>query len=169
MGRGDWLSVPGTYGAYQHHGIDLGDGRVCHYTSDLGQFAARTLNLPGHGDVLASFSVRSPVLCLKPLSFRSLRLLTIPCVDSSLNGTTGAKQPVQAEIQIQSMSEFTGQGLRPVTVVRQCMSHDDGDHIVYRALSCLGERKYDLLFNNCEHFACWAFTGEQRKSEQVCG
>ncbi len=129
MARGDWLSVPGTYGAYQHHGIDLGDGRVCHYTSDLGQFAAQTLNLPGQG---------------------------------------GSKQPVQAEIQIQTMAEFTDHGRRPVTVVRHCMSHDDGDHIVYRALSSLGERKYDLLFNNCEHFASWAFTGAERKSEQVC-
>jgi hypothetical protein len=64
-----------------------------------------------------------------------------------------------------------------------------------RALSCLGERKYgmcrpysvsclfqndssrffrilltslaDLLFRNCEHFATWAFSGQEGRSEQV--
>lgn len=38
--------------------------------------------------------------------------------------------------------------------------------IVERAYRCLGEDDYNLLFNNCEHFACWCVTGEKR-SEQV--
>ena len=38
--------------------------------------------------------------------------------------------------------------------------------IVERAYRCLGEDDYHLLFNNCEHFACWCVTGEKR-SEQV--
>lgn len=40
------------------------------------------------------------------------------------------------------------------------------EEIVERAYRCLGEDHYNLLFNNCEHFACWCVTGEKR-SEQV--
>jgi Lecithin retinol acyltransferase len=43
----------------------------------------------------------------------------------------------------------------------------DADNIVIeRAESRLGESEYNLLFNNCEHFAVWCKTG-QHKSEQV--
>ena len=48
----------------------------------------------------------------------------------------------------------------PVYVVE----YDDGfsyipDVVVERAESRLGEHKYNLLFNNCEHFASWCKTG----------
>ncbi|MGL5083930.1 MAG: lecithin retinol acyltransferase family protein [Microcoleaceae cyanobacterium] len=33
------------------------------------------------------------------------------------------------------------------------------DTVIRRAESRLGERKYNLLFNNCEHFATWCITG----------
>ncbi|WP_413167315.1 lecithin retinol acyltransferase family protein [Capilliphycus salinus ALCB114379] len=33
------------------------------------------------------------------------------------------------------------------------------DTVIQRAESRLGERKYNLLFNNCEHFATWCVTG----------
>ncbi len=38
--------------------------------------------------------------------------------------------------------------------------------VVERAESRLGERKYNLLFNNCEHFASWCKTGVS-ESQQV--
>ena len=37
---------------------------------------------------------------------------------------------------------------------------------VERARSCIGQRGYDLLTHNCEHFAIWCKTGVE-KSEQV--
>lgn len=40
------------------------------------------------------------------------------------------------------------------------------EEIVERAYRCLGKDDYNLLLNNCEHFACWCVTGEKR-SEQV--
>lgn len=42
------------------------------------------------------------------------------------------------------------------------------EQVVRRAESRLGERKYNLLFNNCEHFATWCKTGKSR-SAQVAG
>lgn len=41
-----------------------------------------------------------------------------------------------------------------------------GRDIVRRARSRLGERRYDLLNNNCEHFCNWCLRGESR-SEQI--
>jgi hypothetical protein len=40
------------------------------------------------------------------------------------------------------------------------------DVVVSRAASRLGERKYNLLFNNCEHFATWCKTGIS-ESQQI--
>ena len=40
--------------------------------------------------------------------------------------------------------------------------------VVQRAESRLGEQKYDLLTNNCEHFATWCKTGHH-ESEQLSG
>ncbi|MCL2923250.1 MAG: lecithin retinol acyltransferase family protein [Trichodesmium sp. MAG_R04] len=33
------------------------------------------------------------------------------------------------------------------------------DTVIQRAVSRLGERKYNIIFNNCEHFATWCITG----------
>lgn len=41
-----------------------------------------------------------------------------------------------------------------------------GDEVVRRARSRLGEDRYRLTTNNCEHFCAWCVTGEDR-SEQV--
>ncbi|MGF1520804.1 MAG: lecithin retinol acyltransferase family protein [Leptolyngbyaceae cyanobacterium] len=40
--------------------------------------------------------------------------------------------------------------------------------VVQRAESRLGEQRYDLLTNNCEHFATWCKTG-RKESEQLAG
>ncbi|HEX4152251.1 MAG TPA: lecithin retinol acyltransferase family protein [Steroidobacteraceae bacterium] len=37
-----------------------------------------------------------------------------------------------------------------------------GQHTVRRARSRLGERRYDLLRNNCEHFCNWCLLGDPR-------
>lgn len=41
-----------------------------------------------------------------------------------------------------------------------------GTQICQRAQSRLGEYRYSILFNNCEHFATWCVTGEH-SSEQI--
>jgi len=41
-----------------------------------------------------------------------------------------------------------------------------GEETINRARSRIGEKSYNLLFNNCEHFALWCKTGKS-KSAQV--
>ena len=67
------------------------------------------------------------------------------------------------EILRSPLSEFS-QG-----EVVSVMGHTDASPAgvtLRRAMSRLGEQNYNLLFNNCEHFATWCKTGRHR-SEQV--
>ena len=54
----------------------------------------------------------------------------------------------------------------PVKKVPHSDSPYTGDEIRERAFSRLGEEEYDLVLNNCEHFANWCCMGEE-ESEQV--
>ena len=67
------------------------------------------------------------------------------------------------EILRSPVSEFS-QG-EVVSVLNQANASPAGVTL-RRAMSRLGEQNYNLLFNNCEHFATWCKTGRHR-SEQV--
>ena len=67
------------------------------------------------------------------------------------------------EILRSSVSEFS-QG-EVVSVLNHANACPAGVTL-RRAMSRLGEQNYNLLFNNCEHFATWCKTGRHR-SEQV--
>src|SRR6516164_6871893 len=54
----------------------------------------------------------------------------------------------------------------PYRIGRMPPNRHAGEDIVRRARSRLGERRYHLLRNNCEHFCNWCQLGECR-SEQV--
>ncbi|WP_176060614.1 lecithin retinol acyltransferase family protein [Paraburkholderia sp. BCC1876] len=54
----------------------------------------------------------------------------------------------------------------PLTVRATPSARYVGDEAVSRARSRLGENRYRLLTNNCEHFCAWCLLGESR-SEQV--
>lgn len=77
------------------------------------------------------------------------------------SGELGAK--TNAEIRRDSLTVFLDGGEVEVVSYRAC---DPPAIAVERALSRLGERGYNLFFNNCEHFATWCKTGE-RRSKQV--
>lgn len=57
-------------------------------------------------------------------------------------------------------------GGRPVAIKFRPRPRFSPDEIVARARSRLGENRYRLTSNNCEHFAEWCLSGESR-SEQV--
>ena len=73
----------------------------------------------------------------------------------------------KGEIAITTLEEFMGDQDK-LYVVEYASSEaiHSSDEIVERALSRVGEDDYNLMFNNCEHFACWCVTGKH-KSKQV--
>jgi len=57
----------------------------------------------------------------------------------------------------------------PLSVRATPMPRYAGDEAVRRARSRLGENRYRLLTNNCEHFCAWCLLGESRSEQvQVC-
>ena len=56
-------------------------------------------------------------------------------------------------------------GKRPIRVGRVSTEALRGADIVRRARSRLGERCYDVLKNNCEHFCSWCQVGESRSTQ----
>lgn len=53
---------------------------------------------------------------------------------------------------------------QPVTVIAYRNASADGVTL-RRAISRIGEQNYNLLFNNCEHFAIWCKTGRHRSGQ----
>ena len=64
---------------------------------------------------------------------------------------------------LRSPLEDFSQG-QPITVVDHPSASTPGVTL-RRALSRIGEQNYNLLFNNCEHFATWCKTGRHRSGQ----
>ena len=75
----------------------------------------------------------------------------------------GVSDGVNATVQVSSYETFS-KG-RPLEVVDSPASYA-AHEIALRALSCIGEQDYHLLWNNCEHFVSWCRSGH-RQSQQV--
>ena len=61
-----------------------------------------------------------------------------------------------------SLNEFRGSG---AVQVRLYGKRFGADTAVQRAESMIGRRGYDLLFDNCEHFATWCVAGEHSSAQ----
>jgi hypothetical protein len=68
------------------------------------------------------------------------------------------------EILRSSQSEFS-RGLTITTVDYPAESCSPTEETLQRARGRLGEQNYNLLFNNCEHFAYWCKTGRHRSNQ----
>jgi hypothetical protein len=102
----EWAShLITSRGAYRHHGVYVGDGRVIQYTG-------------------YSSGIR--------------------------------RRPVE-EV---SLGVFAGG--RPVQVLHRGASRYSPIEVIERARSRLGEDRYRILTNNCEHFCEWCFCGVAR-------
>lgn len=66
-------------------------------------------------------------------------------------------------IETVTVGDFAGRC--PVRVGRMPSESQHGNDIVRRARSRLGERCYDVLRNNCEHFCNWCQVGESRSTQ----
>jgi len=76
---------------------------------------------------------------------------------------------INVTIRETSLEQFAKDGnCKVVKCIKNCSKIIifSPEETVSRARSRLGEKKYNLLFNNCEHFAIWCKYGEN-KSIQV--
>lgn len=76
-------------------------------------------------------------------------------------GRLGEK--VDAVIRRTPLAAFAKAGCVAVRRYRDCAP---AETVIRRALSRMGESRYSIAFNNCEHFATWCKTAKNR-SEQV--
>ncbi|HSM83989.1 MAG TPA: lecithin retinol acyltransferase family protein [Nodosilinea sp.] len=84
----------------------------------------------------------------------------IDCGDDTVIHYSKARE--EAEIARTSYAAFAwGQAVYPV---RQSLIYTP-ELVIERASSRLGERQYDLLQNNCEHFATWCTTGRSESRQ----
>ena len=88
----------------------------------------------------------------------------IDCGDDTVIHFTGEPgKKSDAAVARTSMSDFA---LDSIVHVREYSQKDDPLVVVSRAESKLGSREYNLVTNNCEHFATWCCTGKTA-SQQV--
>jgi hypothetical protein len=69
------------------------------------------------------------------------------------------RKPVE-EVSLENFAQG-----RPVFVVRHAEACFDAQQAIDRARSRLGEKRYRLLTNNCEHFVEWCLHDEHRSFE----
>lgn len=141
MARGDHIIVRRLGGLFTHHGIDCGDGKVIHFT-------AETWATP-----------------------------------RSVQRTSMREFARGSKVEVRDYGKFFEQLNRPEQVVRRIrirlrrqlsrllgrntsVGVFDPDAVIARAESQLGRMDFDMVMNNCEHFATWCKTGLS-DSEQV--
>jgi hypothetical protein len=71
----------------------------------------------------------------------------------------------KGKIELTSIDDFIGEAkdLYRVKYPAKCEVFSD-DEICERALSRLNENNYNLITNNCEHFATWCVTGVEKRT-----
>ena len=88
----------------------------------------------------------------------------IDCGDDTVIHFTGEPgKKVDASVARTSIADFA---LDSIVHLREYSSRADDSVVVSRAESKLGSREYNLVTNNCEHFANWCCTG-RTASQQV--
>lgn len=134
---------------YEHFGIYTGDGTVVHYTTEESGF---TLDLEIMETTFDKFLKTDKSFFI--LDFDQLKHPTKsgPIPVYQLNNTLS--DIMETILEIREWLE------------KSQMKIYSPDETVERARSRLGEKKYDLLMNNCEHFAIWCKTGLS-KSYQI--
>lgn len=132
--RGDVIGVSRN-GLYEHYGIYLGNGRVIHYCGEGNDFGGR---VTVHEAPFSEF-VKDSKHCF------------VVWFDA---GKT---------VRLQQATTFLWSGSNVYyenSNYRKKYSVFSAEETIRRAKERLGEEKYNLVTNNCEHFAMWCKTGE---------
>lgn len=150
-------------GVFDHYGVLMADGDVVHYTSatsDVSGDMEVRKTAAGHfmRDAASFWKVIFPteveMRALLSRRFDSITSLVTGVVDGDVGRILGFTGMVGRELAVGAIMKHYH--LYPPREVQQ------------RAMSRVGERKYNLAFRNCEHFAIWCATG-LHASQQVDG
>ena len=133
--KGDIIGV--TRGIYDHYAVYIGNGRVIHYAAEGGDFG-NTISI--HEAPISEFLGNQ------------FHYFVLHFFENN-----------QSPIKIQSMTSFSLEDsvvLNELTLKGLMNYHlYSAEETVERARSREGEQAYNLVANNCEHFAIWCKTG----------
>lgn len=139
---GDVLAASRKAGLYQHFAVYIGNQRVIHYAAENSDFSGR---ITIHEAPFSEFQGDSTFIYVLDFPDNSGH--------PSKRGTHFQSDP--------------NEELLLFDLIRQTCYHlYTPTETIERAKSRLGEEKYALPFNNCEHFAIWCKTGVH-ESHQV--
>lgn len=136
---GDILGVV-RKGLYEHYAIYLGENRVIHYAGENADFTGRVTVHEAAMEEFLKDAATYFVLWFdegRPIKLRkATSFLLQSCMDLE-----------KSEFRERQYKVFSA------------------EETIARAKSRLGEEKYNLVTNNCEHFAMWCKTGEGVSSQ----
>lgn len=134
MAKGDHIYVERLNGVYAHHGIDCGDGTVIHYTaekwSDNRQVQRTSIEVfAREGDILIRDYSDFFDALKEPGSYQKKASYQFSRIFNRIQGV---------DVEELDLSE---------------------DATIARAEARIGEKAFNIMIHNCEHFACWCKTG----------
>ena len=86
----------------------------------------------------------------------------IDCGDGTVIHYWPDEFPLASSVKRTTLGEFAEGGAVRVRDYAEC---DPPEMVLSRAVSSLGERDFDPLMSNCEHFAVWCKTGRKESSQ----
>lgn len=140
--KGDVIGVHRIGGAYDHYGIYTGRGKVIHFSNEGSDFGR---------------------------DIRVRRATLSQFKDGASNVFVIDFEAYRDYVENPGLLELLEEGIVGIAL-RNLFGNEmtlySPEETVKRAESQLGEGDYNLVFNNCEHFAVWCKTGK-RESSQV--
>lgn len=135
---GDIIGVKRAGGIYEHYGVYIGNDEVVHYAGNEEDFG---------GEIRVHIAPMSEFLN----HAKGFFVLDFP-------------DEYGIPTKINALGETSILNLDGINVLEELTTEEEyhlysPEETVKRALGRLGENKYSLAFNNCEHFAIWCKTG----------
>lgn len=139
--KGDVIGVHRIGGVYDHYGIYTGRGKVIHFSNEGSDFG---------GDI----RVRRATLSQFKDGADNVFVIDFEAYRDYIENP-GLLELLEEGIVGSALRKLFGKELTLYSP----------EETVKRAESQLGEGKYNLVFNNCEHFAVWCKTGVHESSQ----
>ena len=171
ISRGDIIAVNRKEGVYQHFAVYIGNYEVIHYAAENGDFGEKISIHKASFDDFIKDSDQFYVLDFDSVTRTSTQYRAqMPIKPGSAYGISSF---------VRRKGDFVNFPNIPLTMMLVCeivkiLNSEDyhlysSEETVKRAESKLGETKYNLAFNNCEHFAIWCKTGvhESKQVEKI--